>query len=141
MYEERNWFSTQNETFRISSSVEPKVALSANIEGNTENDFAGHYVVPAEVQHDSLRYKVVGIDAETFCNATSLRSIEISNDELKTVGDSLFHGCTALKAVIWDVDQPLSATMFDEQSYYNLLVYTPAEAEFRIHSSMQDTWP
>ena len=130
VYEERNWFNSQHATYRISSTVDPKVALSANIKGNSKDDYVGHYVVPAEVEYESLRYKVAGIDDQTFCNATSLRSVEIGNKELKTIGDSLFRGCTALKAVIWDVDQPLSATMFDEQSYYNLLVYTPAEAEF-----------
>lgn len=120
----RNWFKTENATFRISSDIDPQVSLSEGMGGNSNKDYAGHYVVPTEVVYDSVSYEVVGIDAAAFSNATSLRSIEIANKSVNHIGDKLFHGCTALNAVVWDVELPIHDTMFDEESYHNLLIYT-----------------
>ena len=125
----RNWFKSEDATFRISSDIEPRVSLSEGMGGNSGKDYAGHYVVPAEVVYDSLSYKVQGIDAATFRDATSLRSVEIGNDSITHIGDKLFHGCTALNAVVWDVELPILSTMFDEESYNHLLVYTTEGTE------------
>ena len=125
----RNWFKTENETFRISSDIDPQVSLSEAMGGNSGKDYAGHYVVPTEVIYDSLSYKVLGIDASAFSNATSLRSVEIDNKSINRIGDKLFHGCTALNVVVWDIDLPIYGTMFDEESYHNLLIYTTEDIE------------
>lgn len=126
----RNWFYTGNASYRISSEVSPQVLLSEATGGNTEKDYAGHVVVAEEVEYDSLVYAIVGIEDAAFSNAVSMRSIEIANSQLRTIGDNLFHGCTALNAVVWDVEQPIAAEMFDDASYNNLLVYIPAGTEF-----------
>ena len=126
----RNWFKTEGTTYRIASETTLQVLLSEASGGNAEKDYVGHYVVPEEVEHDSLVYTIVGIEEATFRNATSLRSVEMSGSQLQTIGGSLFHGCAALNAVIWEVEQPITADMFDANSYNNLLVYVPASMEF-----------
>lgn len=126
----KNWFKTSGATYRISSETIPQVYLSEGVEGNALEDYAGDYVVSAEVEYDSMVYKIVGIDAGTFRDATALRSVVIDNDSLRMIGDLLFHGCSGLNAVIWDVEHPILATMFDQKSYNNLLVYAPAHMEF-----------
>lgn len=125
----RNWFKSDSATFRVISDIDLQVALSETNGGNTEKSYAGHYVVPTEVADDTLSYKVTEIDAATFSHATSLRSVEVSNSSINKVGDNLFHGCTALNAVVWDIEQPILSTMFDEESYHNLLVYTAEGTE------------
>lgn len=126
----RNWFKTSGATYRISSDITPQVYLSEGVDGNALEGYTGDYVVPAEVVYDSLAYRVIGLDAGTFRNATALRSVLIDNDSLHLIGDLLFHGCSGLNAVIWEVEQPILATMFDQKSYKNLLVYVPAHMEF-----------
>jgi hypothetical protein len=126
----RNWFKTEGVTYRITSDSASHVLLSEALGGNAEKDYAGHVVVPDEVEYDSLVYAVVGIEDAAFRNATSLRTIQIAGSQLRTMGRELFHGCTALNAVMWDVEQPLTADMFDDDSYYNLLVYVAEGAAF-----------
>ena len=126
----RNWFKTSGSTCRISSDITPQVYLSEGVEGNASEDYAGDYIVPTEVVYDSLTYKIIGIDTGTFRNATALRSVTIENDSLRMIGDNLFHGCSSLNAVVWNATQPISATMFDEKSYHNLLLYIPAQMKF-----------
>ena len=125
----RNWFKAENATFRISSDIDPQVSLSEGMGGNSTKDYAGHYVVPTEVAYDELSYKVMGIDEAAFSYATSLRSIEIGNESISHIGDRLFHGCTALNAFVWDIDLPINETIFDEESYHNLLIYTAEDVE------------
>jgi hypothetical protein len=112
----RNWFKTEGVTYRITSDSASHVLLSEALGGNAEKDYAGHVVVPDEVEYDSLVYAVVGIEDAAFRNATSLRTIQIAGSQLRTMGRELFHGCTALNAVIWDVEQRLTADMFDDDS-------------------------
>lgn len=126
----RNWFEAKGATYRISSELSPQVLISEAFGGNVVGDYPGHYVVADEVEYDSLVYAVVGIDDGAFHNAVSLRSIQIAGSQLRTIGSNLFHGCTALNAVMWDVEQPLTADMFDDNSYNNLLVYVPAAMTF-----------
>ena len=133
----RNWFKTENATFRISSDIDPQVSLSEGMGGNSDKDYAGHYIVPTEIVYDSLNYKVKGIDDAAFSNATSLRSIEIDSESISHIGDKLFHGCTALSAVVWDTDLPIYDTMFDEESYHNLLIYTAESVELN-HSLINE---
>ena len=125
----RNWFKADGATYRITSEPASQVFLSEALGGNAEKDYAGHYVVPEEIEYDSLSYAVVGIEGAAFSNAVSMRSIEIASSQLDTIGSNLFHGCTALRAIMWDVDQPITAEMFDNESYNNLLVYVPAGTE------------
>lgn len=125
----RNWFKVDDATYRISSDISSLVSLSEGMGGNTGKDYVGDYVVPMEVVYDSVTYQIVGIDTATFCNATSLRSVKVDNAALKMVGDELFYGCTALGAVMWDIDLPISVSMFDEESYHNLLVYASDEPQ------------
>ena len=129
VYIEKNWFKTSGETYRIYSDITPQVYLSEAVDGNTEEDYVGDCVVPVTVVYDSIEYKVVGVDAATFRNAKSLRSVTL-NESLLSVGDSLFHGSESLRAVLWNVDLPILSTMFDENSYNNLLVYVPSGQEF-----------
>lgn len=131
VYAERNWFKTDDATYyRISSDITPQVYLSEPMDGNTKENFVGDYTVAAEVVYDSVLYQVIGVDDRTFYNATSLRSVTLEGEALQAAGDALFHGCTALNAVVWNIDEPISATMFDENSYNNLLVYVPAGMDF-----------
>ena len=119
-----NWLAADGATYRILSTVNPMVHLSAAMGGNDTRDYAGDVVVGDEVSDDSVTYLLTGIDSHAFSGATALRSVEIVGQHLQWVGDSLFHGCTGLNAVMWDVDVPLLSTMFDK-GYHNLLVYLP----------------
>lgn len=119
-----NWFTTEGAVYRICSTVNPTVHLSAAMDGNDAGDYAGDIIVGDEVWKDSVTYVLAGVDSHTFGNATALRSVGLSGQHLKHVGDSLFHGCTGLNAVVWNVNIPIRPTMFDK-SYHNLLVYLP----------------
>lgn len=125
----RNWFKAEKATYRIISEETPQVLLSEAKGGNDERDYAGHYVVAEEVEYDSLVYAVVGIEDAAFRDAVSMECIEVASSQLRSVGGSLFHGCTSLRAVVWDVEHPISAELFDDNSYNNLLVYVPAGTE------------
>ena len=46
------------------------------------------------------------------------------------MGSELFYGCSELNAVVWDIDLPLTAEMFDAASYYNLLAFVKDGSEF-----------
>lgn len=126
---ERNWFKTNGATYRIASEMAPQVLLSEANGGNDGNDYAGHFTVAEEVEYDSVVYAVVGIEDAAFCDAVSMQSIEIASSQLRTIGSGLFHGCTSLNAVVWEVEHPISAELFDDNSYNNLLVYVPEGTE------------
>lgn len=119
-----NWFAADGATYRIVSTVNPQASVSAAMSGNSAKDYVGDVIVGDEVWHDSVVYVLTGIDSHAFSGATALRSIEVSGQHLQSVGDSLFHGCAGLNAVVWDIDTPVLATMFDK-NYHNLLVYLP----------------
>lgn len=125
-----NWFDTDEATYRIVSTVNPRVSISGFMGGNDENTYSGHISIADTVTYDSITYTICGIDDKAFSNATQLRSIEVSSDALEVVGQELFHGCTSLNAVVWDVALPLTDDMFDETSYHNLLVYFDGDAAF-----------
>lgn len=71
----------------------------------------------------------MGIDKGAFRNAKNLRSVMVASSVMESVGDSLFHGCSALNAVVWDVPLDLPDKAFDADSYRNLLVYLPDTAK------------
>lgn len=123
-----NWFELDGATYRIVSDVEPAVMLSERVEGNDKDDYRGHRVFGNEVKTNSQTYQLKGIDSHAFRNAESLRSVTLQGDAIQYVGDSLFHGCSALNAVVWNVDLPMENNFFDEKSYYNLLIYLPDTA-------------
>ena len=120
-----NWFAFDGATWRIISTVEPAVMLTSAMDSH---GYSGHYTLGGEVQSDTLTYVPVGVDSHAFRNATALRSVSLEGETLRSVGDSLFHGCTALNAVVWDVDIPVKDNFFDGKSYHNLLLYIPDTA-------------
>lgn len=123
-----NWFALDGSTWRIVSTVEPAVMLAEAMGGNDATAYAGHCTFGSEVQTDTVTYVPVGVDSHAFRNATALRSVSLEGGSLCSVGDSLFHGCTALNAVVWDVDIPFKDNLFDAKSYHNLLLYLPDTA-------------
>lgn len=129
-YKYNNWFRYEGVTYRIRSTELLQAVVSEAMDGNTEKDYVGHIVIGDEVETDSLVYTLVGIDDGAFRNATSLRSLTVTGGALESVGSELFYGCSELNAVVWDIDLPLTAEMFDAASYYNLLVFVKAGAEF-----------
>lgn len=128
--EKSNWFVHDGAVYRILSSVNPQVVLTDAVDGNGTSYYSGHYRFGDSVYSDSVAYVLRGIDTGAFSYATSLRSVVLETDSLCSVGDSLFHGCTSLKAVVWNGNQPLAPTAFDEKSYTHLLVYLPETMEF-----------
>ena len=125
---EDNWFRLDGATYRVLSTVEPEVLLSEAVDGNGKSDYAGHIVLGDVVQRDTVAYALSGIESHAFRDAIALRSVVLEGSALRSVGDSLFHGCTALNAVVWDVDVPVKDNLFDGQSYNNLLLYLPDTA-------------
>lgn len=125
-----NWFKQEGFTYRIQSTLSPKVSLTEAMGGNDANSYAGHIVIGDTVEADSLVFVLAGIDDATFRNATALRSITLESNTLESIGSELFHGCSELIAVMWDIAHPITAEMFDANSYHNLLVYAPTGTEF-----------
>ena len=125
-----NWFEQEGFTYRIHSTLSQEVLLSEAMGGNDDSSYAGHIVIGDTVEADSLVYTLVGIEDGAFRNATALRSITLESNTLESVGSELFHGCSALNVVMWDIAQPISADMFDATSYHNLLVYAPTGTEY-----------
>ena len=128
-YTYSNWFENEGFTYRIQSTLSPKVLLSEAMGGNDANSYAGHIVIGDEVVADSLVYTLVGIEDGAFRNATSLRSITVEGNTIENVGSELFYGCSALNVVMWNIALPINADVFDAVSYYNLLVYVPTGTE------------
>lgn len=127
--EKLNWFKQEDATYRIISEITPEVSLSEAVNGNTQADYVGCWMLNNSIEHNDVNYAIVGIDSAAFSNATALRSIEIASSSLRYIGNNLFHGCTALNAVVWDTELPIHDTMFDEGSYHNLLIYTADDVE------------
>ena len=125
-----NWFVQGGLTYRIQSTLSPKVVLSAAMGGNGGKDYAGHIVIGDEVDADSLVYVLGGIEDGAFSNATSLRSVIVESNAMDSIGDALFYGCSSLNAVVWDTPLPITSSVFDETSYHNLLVYVPEDMVF-----------
>ncbi|MBO5678819.1 MAG: M6 family metalloprotease domain-containing protein [Bacteroidaceae bacterium] len=125
-----NWFEHEGFTYRIQSTLSPKVALTEAMGGNDGSSYVGHIVIDNEVYIDSLVYAVTGIDDDAFRNATALRSITLSGNTIERVGSKLFHGCSELIAVMWDITHPITSELFDASSYHNLLVYAPSGTAF-----------
>lgn len=128
--EKINWFKQGDATYRIISEITPEVALTEAVDGNTKVNYVGHWIVEESVEHNGYSFAIVGIDSATFCNATALRSVKIAGEALRFIGNNLFHGCSALNAVEWDINLPIGTEMFDATSYYNLLVYVREEIDF-----------
>lgn len=131
LYEYNNWFEVDGATYRIESTVNPKVHLSEAMGGNSAITYVGHVVVNDVVEAGDVQFAVVGIEDGAFSNATALRSVTVNSDALLSVGKGLFKGCFNLNAVVWDVDLPLSAEDFDTSNYNNLLVYLPSDMAFK----------
>lgn len=125
-----NWFEADGATYRIESTVTPRAKVSGGFDGNDADSYVGHITIGDEVTYDSVAYAISGIDDRAFSNATQLRSVTVGGAALKSVGEELFYGCISLNAVVWDIDLPITADMFDETSYHNLLVYVNDDIEF-----------
>ena len=124
-----NWFAQGGAIYRVTSTSPLRVVVSEAAGGNGDEDYCGHHVFGDTVQHDGASYLLDGFDAGAFRYATALRSVTVESRLMHTVGDSLFHGCVALNAVVWDAPLALPHNVFDEDSYRNLLVYLPDTVE------------
>ncbi len=127
--EPQDWFTLSGVTYRIVDAERPSVAITASPWGNGDEAYNGHYTFGETVRYDSTDYRIVSIDKGAFCNAKNLRSVTVASSIMESVGDSLFHGCSALNAVMWDTPSPLPDNVFGKEDYPNLLVYLPDTAE------------
>lgn len=123
-----NWFEHAGATYRITSTDSLRVVVSASTGGNNEEDYCGHYTFESTIQHDTTTYTLEGFDTGAFRNAIRLRSVVVEDCPVRHVGDSLFHGCIALNAVVWEAATALPDEVFDDDSDGNLLVYLPDTA-------------
>ena len=58
--------------------------------------------IPATVELESESFKVVGIEARAFKDATTLTAVDLSQAiYLTSIGNAVFAGCAALESVIW----------------------------------------
>lgn len=125
-----NWFASNGATYRITSTSPLRAVVSASPEGNNKDSYCGHYVFGETVRYDNMTYTLEGIDVGAFRDATTLRSVIIRGNSMHNIGDSLFHGCIALNAVVWDSPIDLPHEAFNEDDgYNNLLVYLTSATE------------
>ena len=127
--EPQDWFTLSGATYRFVDAEQPSVAITASPWGNGDEVYNGHYTFGDTVRYDGTDYRIVSIDKGAFRNAKKLRSVTVESSILESVGDSLFHGCSALNAVVWDTPSPLPDNVFGKEGYRNLLVYLPDTAE------------
>lgn len=128
--EPQDRFTLDGATYRIVEAEQPSVAITASRWGNGDGEaYRGHYTFGESVRYGGADYRIVGIDKGAFRNAKNLRSVMVASSAMESVGDSLFHGCSALNAVVWDVPLDLPDKAFDADSYRNLLVYLPDTAK------------
>lgn len=120
-----NWFAIDGATYRITSTEVPSAVVSEAPEGNGDSDYSGHYTFGDTISHETITYTLEGIETGAFRNATQLRSVIVEGESMINVGDSLFHGCIALNAVVWDSPVPLPHEVFGKENYNNLLIYLP----------------
>ena len=126
---DQDWFTQSGATYRIIDVEQRHVVLTEAPEGNGRAAYDGHYLFGDSVRSGATTYAIVGIDKGAFSQAKGLRSVTVTNRLMEHVGDSLFHGCSALNAVVWDVPLDLPDKAFDANSYRNLLVYLPDTAK------------
>ena len=131
---DQDWFTQSGATYRIIDVEQRHVVLTEAPEGNGRAAYDGHYLFGDSVRSGATTYAIVGIDKGAFSQAKGLRSVTVTNRLMEHVGDSLFHGCSALNAVVWDVPLDLPDKAFDADSYRNLLVYLPDTA--RVPTSL-----
>ena len=124
-----NWFALGDVTYRLVSTEPNSVVVTDAPGGNDDEAYCGHYSFGDRVWCEGRDYALVGFDTKAFAYAMNLRSVEVTTTSLLYVGDSLFHGCSTLNAVVWDAPVPLPDAAFDEDSYRNLLVYLPDTIE------------
>ena len=127
--EPQDWFTLSGVTYRIVDAERPSVAITTSPWGNGDEAYNGHYTFGETVRYDSTDYRIVSIDKGAFRNAKNLRSVTVASSIMESVGDSLFHGCSALNTVMWDTPSPLPDNVFGKGDYPNLLVYLPDTAE------------
>ena len=125
---EQDKFTQSGAAYRIVDAEQRCVVLTEASGGNAQA-YRGHYLFDDSVRYEGTDYRIVGIDKGAFRNATNLRSVTVTNRLMEHVGDSLFHGCTALNAVVWNSPHALPDKAFDADSYRNLLVYLPDTSE------------
>lgn len=120
-----NWFADNKATYRLTSTAPLRAVVAEAIGGNDADDYRGYYTFGDTIHHDTQAYILDGFDTGAFRHATALRSITVEASSMRYVGDSLFHGCPALNAVVWDAPIALPDEAFDENTQGNLLVYLP----------------
>ena len=135
--EPQDGFTLNGVTYRIVDAEQPSVAITASPWGNGDDEaYRGHYTFGEYVRYGGIDYRIVGIDKGAFRNAKNLRSVMVEGSTIESVGESLFHGCSALNAVVWDTPSPLPDDAFGKEDYRNLLVYLSDEAE--VPASLDD---
>ena len=127
----KSWFENEGAYYRVVSSSESEnsqVKVIASPKGNGKEDYVGTFNIYDDIEYKGTRYNIVGIADNAFKNATSLRMLDVKNDNLK-LGQNLFHGCPSLNAIFWDTDAKLSDDAFDS-SIGNLLLYLRDDVKF-----------
>ena len=134
--EPQDGFTLNGVTYRIVDAEQPSVAITASPWDNGDEEaYRGHYTFGESVRYGSTDYRIVSIDKGAFRNAKNLRSITVASTAMESVGDSLFHGCSALNAVVWNTPSPLPDNAFGKDGYRNLLVYLPDAAKVPVSLS------
>ncbi len=77
--------------------VAPDTVLVANGRDSTRY-VAGHFTVPASIEHDGQAWTVAGIAPEGFSGCYRLTSIELPAT-LRAIGDRAFEGCLGLESI------------------------------------------
>jgi hypothetical protein len=69
---------------------------------------SGDVVIPETFTYKGVKYKVIYIDFNAFCNNTKITSVTIPST-VRTIGESAFDGCTKLKSVTISKQAKLSS--------------------------------
>lgn len=70
------------------------------VNASAEKDYRGVIEIPVSVKVNGKSYRITGIGAKAFSNATSLEGVTIPSG-LTQIGDFAFEGCTSLRKVIF----------------------------------------
>ena len=87
--------------FSIVDAANRKVAVVAPKEGGT-NRYQGHQqptgaiIIPSEVEHNGLKYRVTAIGERAFAGCTRLQLVTMP-ETVEKIGAYAFYGCTGLK--------------------------------------------
>lgn len=69
-------------------------------------------VIPATIVSDGLTFKVTQISLRAFYGSTSLNSVKSIGNNLKSIGESAFSNCAALKTISFPTVETISSSAF-----------------------------